>query len=142
MARLDEVLGSKKGTQAKSAVNDLFTGEDSTRWDRFSENVADKKYLTALRKDPRSDAKLRLHADMLNKLARGKPVASMLGHRGNYEVRKLPGTKRLGCTCNDWRYRRSISTVPFEQDCKHIKRLKEQKMEKIAQFLFFFESLY
>jgi hypothetical protein len=141
MSRLDEVLGTKTKTKAKASVNDLFVSSDTGKWDRFATQVGNRSYVAQLKKDPRSDTKLRLHADMLNKLARGKPIISMVGRRGNYEIRKLPGTKRLGCTCNDWRYRRSVETEPSKQDCKHIQELKQKKMEKVAQYMFFFHHL-
>lgn len=124
-------------------IADIFRGEKakSTRrveyhfspkagkekWDKFAKHVTSKPFLDMLKKHPEADKKLILHAESLHNLAKGKTlgkVTSSVGKGKRYEIVQLPG--RLGCTCNDWKFKGSVTPG---YDCKHIKAFKEGKTQ-------------
>ena len=128
-------------------VKDTFSGDATARrrveyhfspkaglekWDRFPRNVRNKTFLNAVKNHPEADDKLKLHAQSMHDLSRAKTVGKIesSGGRGkNYEIKQLPGG-RLGCTCNDWRYKGSVTP---SHDCKHIRAFKAGGM-KVASF--------
>ena len=103
-------------------------------WDAFLQDTGRKSFVQALKNDPRSDEKLKQHAEMMNRLQMGKPIASIKGALGNYDIVQLRGGG-LGCTCNDWRFKRSVAAVGA-RDCKHLKHFREEKGSKIAMYEF------
>ena len=128
---------SRERRKAKKRVDSLFRSEDKKKWDSFLSNASRKSFVKAINSDVRSDEKLTLHVDSMNRLLRGKKVATVSGDGGaRYDIVKLKGKSRYGCTCNDWRYKRSVAPVTAsekEMDCKHIKKWKEtQSMHKRA----------
>ena len=99
-------------------IDALHKEESKDRWDSFADKTKDPSFVKAVQNDPRSDDKLKLHAERLNQLHSGKNVALIQGSRGKtYQVSKLP-TGDYGCTCNDWRYKGSVNPG---YRCKHIK---------------------
>ena len=94
-------------------------------WDAFLEDTGRKSFVAALKNDPRSDEKLKQHAEAMNRLQTGKAVASIKGALGNYDIVKLRGGG-LGCTCNDWRFKRSVAPVG-QRACKHIVAYENEK---------------
>ena len=98
----------------------------SDRWGKLVRNARDPKFVSALKSHDQADEKLVQHAQSMHDLSRGKPVAkidsSTLPGR-KYEVRKIPGG--LGCQCNDWRFKGSV-TPGYE--CKHIRAYKAGKV--------------
>lgn len=138
----DRVFGkSAESPEKKKALRkvDFFHGKADKDWDAFLEDAGRKSFVAALKDDPRSDEKLKLHADMMNRLQTGKPVAGIKGNLGNYEITHLRGGG-LGCTCNDWRFRRSVAPEG-KRDCKHIKGFRQEKGEKVASFYEMVEPL-
>jgi hypothetical protein len=118
---------SKEKRKALDNV-DMHHGDDSKdKWDRFLERSDRKSFVKAMQNDPRTDDKLSRHVDQMNRLRSGKPV----GQVGQYAIIRKRGGG-LGCTCPDWRYKRSVAP-DGEQDCKHIK--EHRKMDKTAHVL-------
>ena len=96
------------------------------RWNKFVRNTSDKEFVNQVKKHPLSDEKLNLHAASMHDLTKGRVVAKIRSSRvpgKSYEVKKLPGG-RLGCTCNDWRFKGSVNPL---HDCKHIKAFRAGK---------------
>ena len=99
-------------------IDSLHKEESKEKWDSFADKTKDKSFVQAVQNDPRSDDKLKMHAERLNQLHNGKPVSTVTGSRGkSYTVILLPSGD-FGCTCNDWRYKGSVN--PGYQ-CKHIR---------------------
>ena len=93
------------------------------KWDKFIRRAADETFVSGVSAHPLSDSTLVRHARGMLRLAKGKPagkVQSATLPGKSYEIRKIPGN-RLACTCNDWRYRGSISPG---YKCKHIRAFK------------------
>lgn len=99
-------------------IDSLYQSESKEKWDTFSNKAKDDSFVKAVKNDPRSDDKLKMHAERLNMLHNGKPLAQISGSKGNtYTVTKLAdGT--YACTCNDWKYKGSVDP---SYKCKHIK---------------------
>jgi len=116
------VPGSKEDIRAGKRVDAFFVStEPKKKWDEFKENVARKSFLQKMFSDPRTDQKLLVHADSMNRLATGQRIGVVPGSNGEtYEVKKLRGLNELGCTCADWRYKKSVAPAGQRQ-CKHIK---------------------
>ena len=116
---------SKEKRQALGRTDMFFRQEDpGKRWRQFDDDLARKSFAQAVVKDPRADEKLRRHADQMNRLKTGKPLATVVGGQQYYVVRKRGGG--LACTCPDWRFRRSVASAG-EQDCKHLRAFKAEK---------------
>lgn len=121
---------SREKTRAQQRVSD-FSRQDVKDWDRFTDHTARKSFVKQLGSDPLTDEKLLRYADSMNRLKTGTPVARVTGDGGRtYSISKLRGKDRLGCTCNDWRYVRSVAESPDAYDCKHIKQYRQ--MSKTA----------
>jgi hypothetical protein len=115
---------SKGDKKQQKQVDNLFKKESPQQWESFADKVKDPNYLKVLKDDPRSDSKLKLHADSLHKLHNGSEVSKVKGSRGTYTIKKLSDGS-LGCTCNDWKYVRSVSAQ--NRDCKHIQKYKRDQ---------------
>ena len=111
----------KKMKDHQKSIDSLHEEESKEKWDSFADKTKDSSFVRAVKNDPRSDNKLKMHADRLNKLHNGTELASIRGSKGRaYSVIKLSdGT--FGCTCNDWRYKGSVNP---SYSCKHIKEYK------------------
>ena len=124
------VLRSREKKKAKQRV-DEFKSDEVKDWDRFTDHAARKSFVQQLGSDPATDPKLLQYADNMNRLKTGSKITSLPGDAGkSYQITKLRGSERLGCTCNDWRYKRSVAQPGEEQDCKHIKQYRQ--MSKTA----------
>lgn len=116
-------------TQGQLNFLDQHLGEGETDWGKFTSRLRSKGFVKAVEQDPRSDEKMRRYARAMHSLDQGDVVAkvpSMSGGAGRYRIKQLP-TGRLGCTCNDWKYNRSVNGG----DCKHVRAFKAQ-MKKTA----------
>jgi hypothetical protein len=122
----DVPLLSKEKKLALKHVDTFFRQDDKAKkWDQFVDDVHRKAFVKALAADPRADEKLKQHAEMMNRLKTGTVVASHKGSTGNYDIVKLRGGG-LGCTCPDWRYKRSVSPEG-QRECKHLRALKVER---------------
>ncbi len=100
------------------SIDSLHKEESKDKWDSFADKAKDSSFVDAVKNDPRSDDKLKMHVARLNDLHNGNQVASIRGSRGkSYTVTKLPNGD-FGCSCNDWRYKGSV-TPGYK--CKHIR---------------------
>ena len=109
---------SKRKKKDAGRADAHFSAPDKN-WNSFLVHAKSKGFAKAVAADPRADSKLQRHVDQMNRLQTGRIV----GHVGNYSiVRKRGGG--LGCTCNDWRYKKSVAPDD-EQQCKHIKQHRE-----------------
>lgn len=123
-------LRSREKKKAEQRV-DEFKSDEVKDWDRFTDHAARKSFVQQLGSDPATDPKLLQYADNMNRLKTGSKITSLPGDAGkSYQITKLRGSERLGCTCNDWRYKRSVAQPGEEQDCKHIKQYRQ--MSKTA----------
>jgi hypothetical protein len=122
---LSKFLSKEKQTSLKN-VESVFS-KDSGKWDKFVEDAKRKSFVQSLQTDTRSDEKLKRHVDQINRLQTGKVLAQITspGSLKSYDiVRKRGGG--LGCTCADWRYKKSVAPEG-QQECKHIKQYKSKK---------------
>lgn len=127
---IGHALSSREKKKAKQRV-DEFKSDEVKDWDRFTNHAARKSFVQQLGSDPTTDPKLLQYADSMNRLKTGSKITSLPGDAGkSYQISKLRGSERLGCTCNDWRYKRSVAQPGEEQDCKHIKQYRQ--MSKTA----------
>lgn len=108
----------KQMKEHQKSIDSLHKEESKSKWDNFADKTKDPSFVKAVKNDPRSDAKLIMHAERMGELHRGKAVATIRGTKGkSYTVTTLPSGD-YGCTCNDWRYKGSV-TPGYK--CKHIK---------------------
>lgn len=124
---------SKEKKKARSRSDAHFKRDDKNKWDEFLNNSKRKSFVKAINSDIRADGKLKLHVDAMNRLSSGKRVAVVIGDSGrSYQIVKLRGLDRYGCTCGDWRYKRSVtsSADAKDADCKHIKKWKKENFMK------------
>ena len=96
--------------------------QEKPDWDQFLESAKRKSFVKAIQADPRADDKLRRHVDQMSRLQTGKVVGQVQGTKDVHNIIRLRGGG-LGCTCNDWRYRKSVAPKGA-QDCKHIREFK------------------
>jgi hypothetical protein len=119
--------------RSKRRVNFLLSDKkDPGRWESLPRNASSTGFVKAVGEDPRADTKLKKHVQSLHDLSKSPTVAkidSSSKSGRSYEVKQLPGG-RLGCTCNDWRFK---GTVDPSHKCKHI-RAFEAGMSKAATF--------
>ena len=120
------VPGSKEDVRSGRHAESFFlSAEPKKKWDEFKENVARRSFTQKVMADPRTDQKLLLHADNMNRLATGRRLGRIPGVNGEtYEIKRLRGSDELGCTCADWRYKKSVAP-PGERECKHIRMFQE-----------------
>jgi len=131
---------SRENKKALKRIDSHFRTDDKSKWDSFLRNTGRKSFVKNLSRDPRSDEKLVMHADNMNRMRSGKKLGTVSGSTGKrYDIVKLRGSPRLGCNCNDWRYKRSValaSSPDSEKDCRHIKQWKREKQTKVAGMSF------
>jgi len=135
--------GTKEQKRARSRVESHF-GSENKDWDRLVDNASRKSFAKAIASDRRADAKLKMHVDNLNRLKTGKVLGTVSGTEGSrtarrdgsqsYKIVKLRGSDRLGCSCRDWRYKKSVAQPGEQVDCKHIRQFKQ--MNKTAGHTF------
>jgi hypothetical protein len=112
------ISGSKESLKAQKNLEQFYNATDSKKkWDGFRTNVSRKSFAQGLQTDPRVDDKLALHTDSMNRL----DTAKVVGTVGEHKIKRLRGSTELGCTCNDWRYKKSVAPMG-ERECKHIKQ--------------------
>lgn len=121
---LGRAFYNKEDKEHQQRIDSLFKKEDPNKWKEFGEQTKDSDYIKRLKADPRTDNKLLMHAESLHSLHNGKEVAKIKGSKGTYSIRKMADGS-YGCTCNDWRYKRSVASV--NRDCKHIAQYKRSK---------------
>jgi superfamily II DNA/RNA helicase len=125
---------SREKKKAQERV-EQFQSSEKKDWDRFTDNTARKSFVKQLGADPMTDPKLLQYADSMNRLKTGKKIADIPGDGGkSYQITKLRGSERLGCTCNDWRYKKSVAQPGEAQDCKHIQQFREMSKTAAARF--------
>lgn len=130
--------GSKEKKRALSRVDAHF-GAKEKDWDRLVDNASRKSFAKAMAGDRRADAKLKMHVDNINRLKTGKVLGTVQGTEGSrtarrdgaqsYKIIKLRGSDRLGCTCRDWRFKKSVAQPGEQVDCKHIRQFKQMNKE-------------
>lgn len=115
-----EKLGAASSISVSSKVLDRFSIRS---WGDIENALKDKKFQRAAiqsTKDPKLKDYLRSMSLFENSKDTKAEVASSSTPGKVFEVRKLRDG-RLGCSCNDWRYVRSLNKT----DCKHIKKYKD-----------------
>ena len=102
----------------QKAIDGLHKNESKEKWDSFADKTKDESFVRAVKNDPRSDSKLKMHTERMHEMHKAKPVAQIRGSKGKtYTVTKI-GNGDFACTCNDWRYKGSV-TPGYK--CKHIR---------------------
>jgi hypothetical protein len=138
-SKLTGFLQSREKKRASSRVGAYFDSKDKD-WDRVVSNSSRKSFVKELAGDARADDKLKMHVDSMNRLKTGKVLSTVSGTEGSrtarrdgsqsYKIVKLRGSNRLGCTCRDWRFKKSVAAQGEQADCKHIREFKQ--MNKTA----------
>ena len=114
----------KKMKDHQKSIDSLHKEESKSKWDNFADRTKDPSFVKAVKNDPRSNDKLKMHAESLNKLYNGKVVGSVRGSKNRtYNIINL-GNGRYGCTCGDWKYKGSVNPG---YECKHITTYKRNK---------------
>jgi hypothetical protein len=106
----------------ESGLADEFHAAPKKDWGRFGELVRSKKFRDALADHPGSDEVLRKYLASYGAFVRGKRVGTVTS-RSDPSVRhsiRSVGDGRLGCSCKDWQFKRSISGG----DCKHVESFR------------------
>jgi len=99
-------------------LDSLHKKESKDKWDSFADKTKDSSFVQAVKNDPRSDDKLKMHTERLHAMHQSKTVAQIRGSKGKtYSVSKL-GNGDYACTCNDWKYKGSVNPG---YKCKHIR---------------------
>ncbi len=115
--------------KAKRRVEYHFSPKaGSDKWNKFAKNIRDPNFVERLSKHPDADSTLITHAKALHGLSRSPTVGKIKSSRlpgRTYEIRDLGGGN-LGCTCNDWRFKGSLSPG---YECKHIRAHKQGKAQ-------------
>ena len=109
LRQADEILSEERPTQ--------------DQWLKFQDRLRRSKgYREAVLLHPNADAKLKRHVRAMAKLHAGQHVRKVTSDTGKkrYQL-KLMSTGRVGCTCPDWRYRKSHGGG----DCKHVRRFRK-----------------
>ncbi len=124
---------SKEKRQAYDRADALHRSDEPEKWDNFIQHASRKSFAKAIAKNSRSDDKLILHADRMNRLLTGRKLDTVRGKTGTYDIIRLRGGG-YGCTCNDWRYRRSVASKE-ETDCRHLKawRFRRRHQKEAGQ---------
>ena len=107
---------------------DKHLSNPDPNWNTFERNLKKKGFQKAIETDPRADEKLKKYVENYGGFLSSKQVSSKIVSRDSgqpYVIKELPGG-RLGCSCKNWQYRRSVDGG----DCKHIKALVEGEMVK------------
>ena len=91
---------SKEKKRADTRVEGFHKAKKKD-WNQFLNHASRKSFVKQLGSDSRSDAKLVMHADNMNRLQTGKKIGTVQGGSKSYSIVKLRGKDRLGCTCND-----------------------------------------
>ena len=138
-SKLTGFLQSREKKRAVSRVGAHFDAKNKD-WDRVVSNSSRKSFVKELAGDARADDKLKMHVDSMNRLKTGKVLSTVSGTGGSrtarrdgsqsYKIVKLRGSNRLGCTCRDWRFKKSVAAQGEQADCKHIREFKQ--MNKTA----------
>jgi len=133
-SKLTGFLQSREKKRATSRVGAHFDSKDKD-WDRVVANSSRKSFVKELAGDARADDKLKMHVDSMNRLKTGKVLSTVSGTEGSrtarrdgsqsYKIVKLRGSNRLGCTCRDWRFKKSVAAQGEQADCKHIREFKQ-----------------
>jgi uncharacterized protein YbaA (DUF1428 family) len=128
MSKVAALSGSKEDVSSGKKVDAFFlSAEPKKKWDEFKENVARRSFVQKVLADPRTDQKLLVHADSMNRLATGQRLGMVPGANGEtYEIKRLRGSSELGCTCADWRYTKSVAPAG-QRECKHIRMFQGGK---------------
>lgn len=97
-------------------------------WRQFKNKLVSKKFVEAVKNDPRADKKLQRYVELNGKHMQAKggpvyPVPSMTG-TGSYNVKYHSDLNRFSCNCGDWVHQRSWRKGQKTMDCKHIKAVK------------------
>jgi hypothetical protein len=139
-ASFADELAKIAGLTSKLRVGYHFSPRSKKdRWDKFQQRVKEPGFVEELVRHPKADEKLRRHAKSLHELHKGKVVAtapSTSSSGKTYEIRSLGPqsgdqgfqNSRLGCTCNDWRYNRSVQLEPG-RECKHIRAFRRGEVK-------------
>jgi len=102
----------------QKTIDSLHKEESKEKWDSFADKAKDSSFVKAVKNDPRSDDKLKMHTERLHEMHKAKPLAQIQGTKGKtYTVSKI-GNGDYSCTCNDWRYKGSVNPG---YKCKHIR---------------------
>lgn len=123
---------SPSSRRARRDVRAHIKSSDPKKWDRFVTKASSPEFIRQLEKSKDTDDKLVLHAVQMGALQKAPKVSTVKSDKGSgktYEIRKLPGGA-LGCTCNDWRYKGSVTPG---YTCKHIRAFRGG-MAKLSSF--------
>lgn len=116
-------LFRSEDSKAKRQVDFHFSpGGGQEKWNKFVKRSANPSFISELRSHKLSDPKTMMHAESMRDLqsspAAGK-IESSTRPGLTFEIKNLG--YRLGCSCEDWRYRASVNPG---YDCKHIQAHK------------------
>ena len=118
-----DLFGGEKRRSKRRVAYHFSPKAGTEKWQKFPRNASSKEFVKRIQEHPQADDKLKLHVKSLHDLSKGKTLAKVQSTSGagkKYEIKKLSGGG-VGCTCNDWRYKGSVT--PGYQ-CKHIRAAK------------------
>ena len=105
-------------------------------WNDFVRALRTYRFRLAVANDPRADEKLKTYVENYGGYLGSKDVVGKVKSEsgsGIHTIKKLK-SGRLGCSCGDWQYAKSVSGG----DCKHIEKLqtKTASVPRISGVLF------
>jgi predicted nucleic acid-binding Zn finger protein len=107
-------------------LDDHFTDTGTGKWRPFKKKLVSPRFVDAVRKDERSDAKLKRWSNVLHKHLTAKAEAFKVPSQSSgksYTVKYHTDLNRFTCGCPDFTYAQSVKTSK-NRDCKHIQLLK------------------
>ena len=133
-AFVEELLKIAGVAERASAKVEAHHSSEKPNWKAFQKSLQSKSFQAAVITHSKSDEKLKAYAKnvgdyLLSKEKMGESPSRSSGKK--YSIRKLPDG-RLGCGCNDWRYKRSVDGT----DCAHIdyfRDVQKMKTEKVKK---------
>jgi hypothetical protein len=110
--------------EIQDQVDTHFASADPKKWKEFRRRLRDKGFAAAVRRDERSDAKLKRFTDLVGRHVSlkdpGIPVEGSEGKK--YRVKYHADITRYSCSCPHWTYK--LAPSPEGGDCRHIEQVR------------------
>ncbi len=117
----------KKPEEYQGFLDHHFVTPETAKWRAFRKKLISPGFVQAVKKDDRSDTKLRRYAENNGRhmQAKGVPVYKVPSQTSSktYTIKFHPDQQAFSCNCGDWVHKQSTKSKK-DKECKHITRLK------------------
>lgn len=137
---LDKLAAKAPSRAIQEHLDSHFSDSGTGKWKSFKKRLVNPAFVQAVRKDDRSDTKLKRWSNVLHKHLTAKVESFQVPSQSSskmYTVKYHPDLNRFTCSCGDFTYVQSVKTGK-KRDCKHIQLTKLEldsqgkKLEKKA----------